>query len=477
MIISRRPLLLGAVAAGLMAGSAAAQTSGFDGEWFGALDLGSQRLRLRLVVAAGPRATLYSIDQGNAEIPASETRIEGDRIVIVIAAIDARFEGRLANGRIDGTFTQRASIPLVFTREQVAATGGPAEPLTQARLAALRAGAGSPAMGAAAAMRGGRSVSFVDGVRAVGRPEAVTSNDLWHIGSITKSMTATLVARAVEAGRVQWTDTVGGVLGSAIPDMRADYRDVTLRHLLSHRSGLPANIEMAQLLAFPRESADARTDRIAYARIGLQQAPAGAREQHFEYSNTGYVIAGAMLETKLGAPWERLIRDHVFTPLGMTRVGQGAPGTPGAYDQPVGHAVGPTIVENGRTTVSLAPHPPGGEISDNPAALGPAGRAHASFADMLRYLAAHRDWPNFLRRESWDALHTPPFGGPYAMGWLVRDDGGLWHNGSNTLWYAEAMFNPRTGVTAFAATNDGRVGEVSVPIGAALLGAAAAVSG
>lgn len=39
MIISRRPLLLGAVAASLMAGSAAAQTAGFDGEWFGALDL------------------------------------------------------------------------------------------------------------------------------------------------------------------------------------------------------------------------------------------------------------------------------------------------------------------------------------------------------------------------------------------------------------------------------------------------------
>src|SRR5690606_27670775 len=113
---------------------------------------------------------------------------------------------------------------------------------------------------------------------------------------------------------------------SAIPDMRAEYRDVTFRHLLSHRSGLPGNIELADLLRFPRESADSREDRIAYARLGLQTAPRGPKEQTFEYSNTGYVIAGAMLEAKLGAPWETLIQRHVFDPLGMASAGQGAPG-------------------------------------------------------------------------------------------------------------------------------------------------------
>ncbi|HRO04821.1 MAG TPA: hypothetical protein PLS69_14575, partial [Terricaulis sp.] len=40
---------------------------------------------------------------------------------------------------------------------------------------------------------------------------------------------------------------------------------------------------------------------------------------------------------------------------------------------------------------------------------------HANFADTLKYLAAHRDRTSFLRRENWDALHRPPFGGPYAM--------------------------------------------------------------
>ncbi|MGE0741247.1 MAG: serine hydrolase domain-containing protein [Hyphomonadaceae bacterium] len=466
-MISRRPLLLGAAAAAL-ASSAHAQTlTDFLGEWFGALDLGSQRLRLRLVVEEGPRATLYSIDQGNAAIPVGETRVEADRLTLSIPAIGAGFEGRLVDGRISGTFTQRGALPLTFAREQPSEAAAPAEALTQARLNALRTAASAPALAAAAANRDGRSIALADGLRAVGRAEAVTTSDKWHLGSITKSMTATLVARAVEAGAVQWSDTVGGVLGGAIPDMRAEYREATFRHLLSHRAGLKANIDIVQLMAFPRESADARTDRIAYARLGLLQEPAGPREQTFEYSNTGYVIAGAMLEAKLGAPWEALIAEHVFNPLGMAGAGQGAPGAPGAYDQPVGHAPNPAG--------QLTPYPPGGLITDNPAALGPAGRVHAPFADVLRYLAVHRDRTAFLRRESWDMLHLPPFGGPYAMGWARRGDA-LWHNGSNTLWYAEVMFDPARGIVCAAAANDGRAGEMGAPVGGALLGAGAAVS-
>ena len=51
-------------------------------------------------------------------------------------------------------------------------------------------------------------------------------------------------------------------------------------------------------------------------------------------------------------------------------------------------------------------------------------------------------------------LHTPPFGGDYAFGWIVRPDGALWHNGSNGQWYAAMEFNARRGVSAAAASND-----------------------
>jgi len=475
MIISRRPLLLGAAAASFAATSAFAQTAAdFMGEWHGVLDLGAQQLRLRLVMADGPAATLFSVDQGNSAIPIGATRIEGDQLSLDIPVIRASFRGRLTGGRIEGQFTQGGTLPLAFQRGEAVATGP--EALTQALLAELRARAGAPGMGAAATKRDGRNVAFAGGVRALGQPQPITTGDRWHLGSITKSMTATLVARAAEAGAISWTDTVGAVLGAAIPDIRVEYRDLTFRHLLSHRGGLQANIEMVQLMAFPRESADSRVDRIAYARMGLLQNPVGPKEQTFTYSNTGYVIAGAMLEAKMGAPWETLIQQHVFAPLGMSSAGQGAPGTVGAYDQPVGHAPGPTTVAaDGSVSVPMIPHPPGHPITDNPAALGPAGRVHASFEDVFKYLVAHRDRTPFLNSQSWQTLHTPPFGGPYAMGWQAEGDR-LWHNGSNTLFYAEVMVDRGRGIVAAAAVNDGRAPDMRPHVGAALLGAAQAVA-
>lgn len=465
MTVARRSVL--AMGTAFMLGTSGAwgaTPSAFLGAWLGALDLGSRKLRLKLEVSEGPTATLYSLDQGGSPIPSGETRIHGDAIFVTWPVISARYEGRLANNAIVGTFTQGAALPLTFSRAQDATTKP--EPLTQAGLAKLRTDAGAPALAAAALSRSGRRVGLVDGRRAVNRGEAVTIADKWHIGSCTKSMTATLVARGVEAGAIGWNDTVGQVLGGAIGDTRPEYRDVTYRHLLSHRSGLAANLDVAEMLKFPRESADARGDRVAYARAVLTLAPAGRKEAHFEYSNSGYIVAGAMLEARLGAPWETLLRDRVFAPLKMTGAGFGAPGTPGAYDQPVGHAA--------NAAGSLEPFPPGGPVTDNPAVVGPAGRVHATLDDLLKYLSAHCFRAPILKPESWQMLHTPPFGGDYALGWERRGDA-VWHNGSNTLWYCEIIADPKRGIVAAAAANDGRIGNMQVPVGKALSGAALAV--
>src|SRR5262249_26546719 len=152
------------------------------------------------------------------------------------------------------------------------------------------------------------------------------------------------------------------------------------------------------------------------------------------------------------ATWESLITARVFEPLGLSSAGFGAPGHPGRNDEPVGHAPG----AQGPHT----PYPPGGALSDNPAALGPAGRVPMKFEHPQKYLAAHRDKPSpFLTAASWDTLHTPPFGGDYAMGWIKRGDA-YWHNGSNTLFYSEMSFNAATGVVCCAAANDGDVDAV-----------------
>src|SRR5690606_13073877 len=136
------------------------------GEWHGALDLGSQRLRLRLVVAEGPTATLYSVDQGNVAIPVQSTAISNGELTLTIPVISASYRGRLNNGRIEGQFTQGGTLPLVFTREEVGAAAGP-EALTQQSLAAMRAEAGAPAFAAAARNRDGRAINYSDGLRAL----------------------------------------------------------------------------------------------------------------------------------------------------------------------------------------------------------------------------------------------------------------------------------------------------------------------
>lgn len=465
-MLSRRPLLMAGVAAALLGGSAliAKADVDFSGTWSGALKAGPKSLRLRLVIA-GAKATLFSLDQGSAPIPADEMHVKGPRLRLLFKAVQGEYDGRLIEGRIVGEWRQGGVLPLTFERGEPKAAMTQ-QPLDQARLTALRTQAGAPAL-AAAASRNGRRVSLVDGVRAIGRNERATTSDKWHLGSITKSMTATLVARCVGAGDVAWEDTVGGILGRAVPDMHVGYRDATFRHLLSHHAGLQANLPLDMLLRFSTDNPDPRAERVTYSQQALRQQPEGPKGDTYLYSNSGYVIAGAMLEAKLGAPWETLLRDRVFTPLDMKSAGFGAPGTPGAYDQPVGHAAA--------ATGALDPYPPGSPVTDNRAVLGPAGRVHASLEDVLKYLAAHRDNTALLKAESWRALHTPPFKGDYALGWIAGKSG-LWHNGSNTLWYAEVAVDPARGIVAVVATNDGRLPTATPAVHEAMMGAAAAVA-
>ncbi len=247
--------------------------------------------------------------------------------------------------------------------------------------------------------------------------DPVQPGDAWHIGSLTKSMTATLAARLVEQGAITWGTPVDALL----PDAGAAWADVTLTELLHHRSGMAANL--------PRWRAALRPGRAAYLAHMLASTPAGPRGE-FLYSNAGYVVAGAMLEAAGGADYETLLARHVFAPLGMENVGFGAPADIWGHDPD-----------------PVAP----GWRADNLPAMSAAGRVHLPPEAMLRYLAAHASQDvGFLPDAAWDMLHEPE--GDYAMGWAVGE-GGLTHAGSNTLWFARMWI--AEGRAVFVAVNSG----------------------
>jgi D-alanyl-D-alanine carboxypeptidase len=290
----------------------------------------------------------------------------------------------------------------------------------------------------------------VSGLRDARQTEPVTTDDLWHIGSNTKAMTATLVARLVERGSISWEDTVEQHLGEAINNLHPDYTEVTLRHLLSHYSGVPTNINTWDLMRLNLEGDQGRPlteQRLDFATRILLNPPQVDPGSTFLYSNAGYVIVGAMLEQATGQPWEELIVREVFAPLGIDEVGFGAPGSVGLLDQPRGHRPG---LLGG--LVALA-----GRGADNPPVMGPAATVHISMSDYALFLQAHIDGARgedsgFLSPENWQILHTGPYEAAYAMGWGVGEDE-LQHAGSNTLWLIHAVISPDHNMGAVIAMN------------------------
>jgi CubicO group peptidase (beta-lactamase class C family) len=339
------------------------------------------------------------------------------------------------------------------------------EPLSQAALEGIRKASGGPAMIAVARSAQGGALDLVAGTRSAEAPAVATVGDKWHLGSIGKSITATGIARLVEAGKLSWETPIAGLMPDIAADIRPEYQSVTLVELLTHTSGLEANAPLLEFIEYPALNDDPRDDRTSLARKAFARAPQGPVGNHFLYSNAGFIIAGAVMERATGKPYEQSIVDLVFNPLGMTSVGFGAP----MGDQPLGHR---------KAFIGGRPIPVAREEggADNPAVLSPAGRMHMTMADLMTYLSAHLDHrADFLAAATWEKLHTPRLEN-YAMGWVRTPTGALWHNGSNTYWYAEAYFNRSNGKVGAAVTNFADMDRVRPAVSEAMRRVASAIA-
>ena len=290
------------------------------------------------------------------------------------------------------------------------------------------------------------------GVRKKTSPEPLLVTDKIHIGSDTKAMTATLLAMLVAEEKLSWTTTLGEILAD-LPQLDADLGGATLEQLLTHRAGLPANVNYSKY----------STGSIVEQREALTKEVLGQHPQHppgtkFLYSNVGYVIAGHVAERVTDKSWEDLMNARLFEPLGMSSAGFGPPGTKGQVDQPWGHGL--------MLGVAMPLQ------MDNPPVLGPAGTVHCSFADWAKFVSLHLragaervrgsgfGVQQLLTAEAFKKLHTPPAGGRYALGWGIDErpyiTGPLLiHTGSNNLWFATAVISPRHQIAFLVASNSG----------------------
>ncbi len=458
-----------AIIAGIFSKPARAQ-SAIYGSFYSALDLGAMKLHLKLEIISPNEVNLYSIDQGNSKIPATKVNVDGDKLSIQFNNIKAKINGTFANEEIDAIFEQGAlKQNIIFRRTPV---DKPAKPkdyaqLTQNKLHELLIQSGAPAMIASAQYAEKPSLILVEGKRAIDTDAPANIDDKWHIGSITKSFTALLVAIFVERKKLNWDTKLPDLLGKDYK-MDDNYKDVTMLHLLSHRAGLPANIGILKFLSYKKTNPDPRKERIDFVKTALLMKPIGKPEVTFLYSNIGFVIAGHILELINNKSWEDLVRTEIFEKLDLKSAGFGAPGEIGKLTQPVGHNFLP--LQKKQKAFYL-----GKDNNDNPSVLGPAGTIHISASDMLKYTKARATRHNIISAKSWEILETPPFGGNYALGVIKRDDGFIWHNGSNTLWYAEMAYNPNNKKSGFAACNSGDIANVTTPINDALFGAITAV--
>ena len=274
---------------------------------------------------------------------------------------------------------------------------------------------------------------MVFGVRAAGTAEPVGATDRWHIGSNAKSMTATLIGRLVERGTLSWSAPLGAMLPDV--EMRDEYRRVTLPDLLSHRAGFDRN-SAAGLARMPdddvRGEVERRRDYVAAALLEPPSGPVAAGEG--AYSNTGFVVAGAVAERATGETFEALMRREVFEPLGMETVGFG-----------------------GTTVGEVAGHredrPVYGPDGDNPDFLRPAGGLHLSLDDWGRFVLDQMRGDDgggaLLSRDSYRFLHAPQGDSQNGLGWgLEPGPGGrrMWsHNGSNGRWFGTVVVFPEEG--------------------------------
>ncbi|MBI1939255.1 MAG: beta-lactamase family protein [Ignavibacteriales bacterium] len=319
-------------------------------------------------------------------------------------------------------------------------------------LDSLRYALDLPALAAAIVTDTGIVEARAVGCRRYGGEANVTNTDRFHLGSCGKSFTSVLIGVLVDEGMLEWNTTLPEIFPEYANMMRAEYKNVTVKDILSHSAGFVRDADNNF------NKTNTRERRIEALEWALQQPPAQQRGK-FLYSNLGFTIAGAVAEKLTNRNYEELLMERVIKQLGITTAGFGAMGIEGKEDQPLQH----TPSHAHLTAIADAGLDP---------VYNPAGGLHMSVGDWGKYIqwtltieaGGHQ---TLLRDETAKMITAPAVdqggGWSYSLGWGVGDASwaegkSLNHSGSNGFNYSTALLASKKHYGIIVMTNQGAVG-------------------
>ena len=367
----------------------------------------------------------------------------------------------------------RASTALALATAATLAAAAPPAGLEQ-RVEQLRKDFGVPGVTIAIVEDGKVTFAHGWGVRDISTNQPVDADTIFFTGSTGKAFTNAALATLVDEGKIKWDDKVI----DHMPDFRMwdpwVTREMTIRDLLVHRSGL--GLGEGDLLFLPNSTLSRKETvrRIRYLK------PATSFRSGYAYDNILYMAAGQLIEEVSGETWERYIHDHVFGPLGMRNSTdtdaefQANPNHARPHSRSGGaiHGLGKQTPLDENATIAQNAAPAGGlAISANDMGrwlLTQLGRGKIPGSDKRLFTEEQSNemWtgvvPTPIRHFPAQFAATEPNFNLYALGWDISDYRGekvVGHDGAVLGSQATIALLPDRNVGIFIAANseDGEI--------------------
>jgi len=280
----------------------------------------------------------------------------------------------------------------------------------------------------------------------------ITPRTRFKIFSTTKHFTATAIMLLQDQGKLAVSDPVG----KFFPEFPAEWRSVTVRHLLTHSSGIPDFTETLLSVAMPTQAGSVVEAAKALKDAALTASPG----ERFAYSNAGYTILGGVVERASGTTYERYVVDNILVPAGMTRSGVEQGVFDGSRNPPPDF--GSRVVPDLATGYNGLPDLLSATTSKMYVIQG-AGGIYSTAEDLWKYDNSLRQGapiPKATQQRMIDEAFAPLDMAKIGYGWLIRQRHGrqlISHSGGNNGFAIEYARVPSEEICIIILSNLGFV--------------------